>query len=139
LFLSNWLTSLLGLATVKPMVRLTIVRTHLLVPIILVLATMGAYIYRGRLEDVFVAYVFGFMGYYMKRYGWPRIPLVIALVLGSLFENSFHLTLKLHQLERIDFWARPITMVLLGLSIVTLSMPYLQAWNLRRRERLSRE
>ena len=139
LFLSNWLTSLLGLATVKPLVRLTIVRTHLLVPIILVIATMGAYIYRGRLEDVFVAYVFGFMGYYMKRYGWPRIPLVIALVLGSLFENSFHLTLKLHQLERIDFWARPITMVLLGLSIVTLSMPYLQAWNLRRRERLSRE
>jgi TctA family transporter len=127
MFLSNWLTSMLGLAAANPLARLSVVRVHLLAPIILVLATLGAYIYKGRIEDVFLAYFCGFVGYYMKVYGWPRIPLVIALVLGSLFENSFHITLRLHQLGRINFWTRPIPMVLLGLSVISLTLPYLQA------------
>lgn len=134
MFFSNWLTSLLGIATVKPLVSLTIVRTHLLVPVIFVLATLGAYMYKGRVEDVIAVYIFGFIGYFMKAYGWPRIPLVIALVLGPLFETNLHITMKLHDLGRINFWTRPIAMVLLGFSILSLALPYLQAWRLRRAE-----
>lgn len=134
LFFSNWLTSLLGIATVNPLARLTVVRTQRLVPVIFVLATLGAYIYKGRVEDVIVVYIFGFIGYFMKTYGWPRIPLVIALVLGPLFETNLHITMKLHDLGRINFWTRPIAMVLLGFSILSLTLPYLQAWRLRRAE-----
>ena len=126
MFISNWLTSLLGVAAVNPLARLTIVRTQLLIPVIVVLAILGAYIYEGRFGDVILAFVFGVVGYYMRVYGWPRIPLVVALVLGPLFENSLHITLKLHQLDRIDFWTRPITLVLVTLCIVSLALPSLQ-------------
>ena len=87
---------------------------------ILVLVTLGAYAYRERIEDVLVAFVFGFVGYYLKKYGWPRIPLVIGLVLGSLFETNFHLTLRLQALERIDFWSRPVVLILFGLTIMSV-------------------
>jgi putative tricarboxylic transport membrane protein len=124
LFLSNWLTSLLGLAFINPLTRITTIRTHLIIPIILTVATVGAYVYRGRIEDVFAAFLFALIGYSMKKFGWPRIPLVIALVLGPLFENNFHLTLRLQQLGRINFFARPIVLILIGLSLISLVLSF---------------
>ena len=134
LFLSNWLTSLLGLAIVNPLSRMTTIRVSLIIPIILALATLGAYLSNGRIEDVFVAYIFAFFGYGMKKFGWSRIPLLLGLVLGPLFENSFHLTLRLQELGRIDFFARPIVLILLGLLTISFVLPTLR----NRRDRMDR-
>jgi TctA family transporter len=135
LFFSNWLTSILGVAVVNQLARLTVIRTQLLAPVIFALAAVGAYVYKGRIEDVAAASLFGLVGYYMKKHGWPRIPLVIALVLGTLFENNLHLTLRLHELGRINFWVRPITLALVLLTAVTVALPYIQAFSSRRSER----
>lgn len=123
LFLSNWITSLLGLLLVNPMARLSTIRTTRLVPVILALAALGAIQYRGYLADLICAVVFGVVGYLMKRHDWPRIPLVMALALAPLFENSLHLTLRLHELGRIDFWSRPVVIVLLVLTVFNLVLP----------------
>jgi len=88
-----------------------------------VLAAIGSIQYRGLLADFFCAVVFGVLGYLMKRHGWPRIPLVMAFALAPLFENSLHLTLRLHQLGRIDFWSRPVVIILLVLIIFNLILP----------------
>ncbi|MBI3651088.1 MAG: tripartite tricarboxylate transporter permease [Acidobacteria bacterium] len=135
LFLSNWLTSILGVAMVKPLAKLTVIRTELLAPIIFALAALGAYLYKGRIEDVAVAFLFGVLGYGMKKYDWPRIPLVIALVLGPLFESNLHITIRLHQLGRINFWTRPVTLSLMALTVATLTLPYIQALRARRAEK----
>ena len=70
----------------------------------------------------------------MKKFGWSRIPLLLGLVLGPLFENSFHLTLRLQELGRIDFFARPIVLILLGLLIISFVLPTLR----NRRDRMDR-
>ena len=123
LFLSNWITSLLGLALVNPMARLSAIRTSRLVPVILVLAVLGALQYRGMMADVICAALFGLLGYLMKRLDWSRIPLVIALSLAPLFETNLHLTLRLQELGRIDFWSRPVVLGLVALTIVNLILP----------------
>ena len=119
LFLSNWLTSAVGLGVVRPLSRLTIMRTRRLVPPILVLATLGALAFRGRIADVWVAMIFGVAGYFMKKHHWSRVAFVMALVLGPLFELNLQLTLNLQRLDRIDFWARPSVLVLVGLIALT--------------------
>jgi TctA family transporter len=134
LFLSNWLTSLLGLAAVHPLNRMTTIPIHLIIPPLLMAATVGAYMHQGRIEDVFLAYGFGLLGYAMKTFNWPRIPLVIALVLGPLFENSFHLTMRLQTLGRIDFFTRPVVLMLMALTVGSLAAPFLPVYR-RRRER----
>jgi TctA family transporter len=132
LFLSNWLTSILGLATVSPLARLTTIPTQYLLPLILFLALGGSYVYEGRLADVVTASVFGLLGYAMRRNGWPRVPLVIALVLGPLFEQNFHLASRLDELGRIDFWSRPIVLFLAAGIAVSILFPVLQGWRERR-------
>ncbi|MEE4217563.1 MAG: tripartite tricarboxylate transporter permease [Xanthomonadales bacterium] len=134
LFLSNWLTSLLGLALVNPLARLSTIKTTRLVPVILALAAFGAFQYRGLLADLFCALVFGLVGFLMKRRDWPRIPMVMALALAPMFENNLHLTLRLQELGRIDFWSRPVVVTLVLLTAVNLLLPTFLATLRRFRE-----
>jgi TctA family transporter len=128
LFVSNWLTSIVGLAVVRPVSRLTVMRTARLVPPVLVLAALGALVYRGQVVDVWLAFAFAMLGYLMKKHGWSRIAFVMALVLGPLFEANLHLTVSLQQLGRINVWARPSVLLLLVLIAVTT----LPTWARRR-------
>ena len=85
-------------------------------------------------DDVVVAYLFGVLGFFMRRYNWPRVPLVIGLVLGSLFELNLHLTLRLHELGRISFAQRPLTLVLAALTVISLLLPLVRRAPATRRE-----
>ena len=79
------------------MARLSTIRTTRLIPVILVFAALGSIQFRGQMGD-FVsccALVFALLGYSMKRFDWPRVPLVIAMALAPMFENNLHLTLRL--------------------------------------------
>ena len=127
LFLSNWITSIVGLLLVKPLARLTTLRVQTLVPVILSLAVMGAYTHAQRIGDVVLAFVFGVAGYYMKKHGWPRIPLVVALLLGAGVERNLHITARLFELGRLDLAARPILLVLAILIALNLALPWWQA------------
>lgn len=123
LFLSNWITSLLGLAISGPLARITTLRTQILVPVILCLAAVGALATRGALGDLLVAGLFGILGYLMRCQGWPRVPLAIGFVLGAAFETNLLLTLRLQELGRIDVLERPITLGLAALTLLTLLLP----------------
>ena len=130
LFIANWVTSLLGLAVVRPLTRLTIVRMDRLVALVLVLSILGAVSFRGLLADVWVACAFGVVGYLMKKYGWSRLAFVMAMVLGPLFESNLRLTWSLHELGRINFFTRPSVLVLFALIVVTM----VPAWRQRARK-----
>jgi len=123
LFFSNWLTSVLGLAVSGQFARFTVMRTEFLAPVILSLVVIASIVYRGRPIDLVVTALFGVFGYYLKRFGWPRVPIVIAFVLGGLFETNLHLTLQLQALGRIDILERPIALVLAVLTVGTLLIP----------------
>jgi len=125
LFLSNWITSLAGLSMINLMAGMTVVKIHYLGPFIILLAAMAAFVRNGQLTDVATVSFFGIVGYFMKKYDWPRIALVIALVLGGVFENNFHLTMRLHDLGRVNFWHRPIALTICVFTIFSLCWPWI--------------
>ena len=61
---------------------------------------------------------FGVIGYLMKVSGWARPPLVIALVLGPIMENSFHIANRMT--DNFLWITRPVCLALLGLIILTI-------------------
>ena len=127
LFLSNWVTSLVGLLVVAPLARLTAVRLDVLVPVVLALAVVGAFADQQRPGDIVLAVLFGVAGYYMKKHGWPRMPLVVALLLGAGIERNLHITARLIELGRLDLLTRPIAGLLVVLTLLTLMLPWLRA------------
>jgi TctA family transporter len=126
LFLSNWVTSLVGVMLVGPLARLTTLRVGVVVPLVFTLSAVGAFADQQRIGDVALALAFGAAGYYMKKHGWPRMPLVVALLLGAGLERNLHLTSRLHELGRIDLMGRPLVFGLVALIALNLALPYLR-------------
>lgn len=120
LFLSNWLTSILGLAVIRPLARLMTLRTDVLAPVILALGAMGAVATSGSNGDLMVTLAFGVLGYFMLRHGWPRVPFVIAFVLGRMLEDNLLLTIRLVELGRLTPWNRPIALAIVLLTALSV-------------------
>jgi len=92
---------------------------HAVVPGVLVFIMMGAWVANGTMGDWWVCLAFGFLGYILKQGGWPRPPLVLALVLGHLMEEYLHLSLSVYGgFEWL--WERPIVVVINVMIVATL-------------------
>ena len=89
-------------------------------------ALVGAFALHNALGDVVVAAVFGVLGYLMMRFDYPRITLVIALVLGELAERSFHQALALADGAWTVFFTRHVSLILSILVGLALCWPVLR-------------
>ena len=68
---------------------ITLVRGQILAPLVIAVSLVGTYAIDSRPGDVVVAAILGMVGYLMLRFNYPRLPLVIALVLGETAERGF--------------------------------------------------
>jgi putative tricarboxylic transport membrane protein len=72
--------------------------------------------------DVWVAIGFGILGYYMRKKGWPLIPLILGFILGDLFEGALRQTLSMSSGSLKIFYKRPIAGVFILMTVVTLAV-----------------
>ncbi len=96
---------------------LTFINATMLVPFIVVLVVIGAYVNEGQWENLLILLAMSIIGYAMLRANWPRAPFVIGLVLGRIAEESLH---KAMDLWGLAFFTRPISLVLIGMIIATI-------------------
>ena len=104
-----------GLTLTKFLVQVLRVPTTVIVPIILVLCTIGSFALASRLFDIWVMVGFGLAGYVLRRFGYPMAPLVLGIVLGDLLEKSLRRGLVLSDGDLTPFFTRPIAGTLFGL------------------------
>jgi TctA family transporter len=118
LVFSNLFTSTVGLLLSLQLSKITLIPTTIVAPVIFVLSILGTYALNKMFADVVVVLIFGLLGFAMKRFDYPRISLVIALVLGGLAQKSFHQTIMALGIK--GFIIRPISLGLLIATIVLL-------------------
>jgi putative tricarboxylic transport membrane protein len=116
---------LYGLTLTKFLVQVLRVPTTIIVPIILVLCTVGTFALASRLFDIWVMVFFGVLGYVLRRWGYPMAPLVLGIVLGDLLEKNFRRGLVLSDGDLLPFFTRPISAFLFGVIVlvVVLRLP----------------
>jgi putative tricarboxylic transport membrane protein len=88
----------------------------LMYPGIIVVCVIGAFSLSNSFFDVWVMFIFGIFGYFMKKHDIPMAPLVIALVLGRMLELSLYQALSLAHGDITTFVTRPISACLLGIT-----------------------
>ncbi|MBI4321436.1 MAG: tripartite tricarboxylate transporter permease [Chloroflexi bacterium] len=74
-------------ALIRPIAALSTVKAHIIIPFILLFVMVGAFQATGDWGDWIALAVFGVLGWTMKRVGYPRPPLMVGFVLGSLAER----------------------------------------------------
>jgi putative tricarboxylic transport membrane protein len=125
--------TLFGFVTARYLVRITKVDAQYLAVVVPVVALVGAYALRNSFGDVATAVVFGIVGYLMIRLEFPRLTLVIALVLGNLAEVSFFQSSKILRGDWSEMMSRPAVGVIAILILVSLSIPAVQRIMRRRK------
>jgi putative tricarboxylic transport membrane protein len=115
------LASIVGLACVRWLAWITRVPGAILAPTVIAVSLVGTFAIESRPGDVVLAAVFGVLGYLMLRYGYPRLPLVIALVLGETAERGFHQSMIIGRGDWSVFVGSPTSIVLVLLIVLSLT------------------
>jgi len=125
LYVGNVILLILNLPLIGIWVRVLAIPRELLYAGILVFATLGAYSLHQSWVDLATLYVFGLLGFAMRRWSIPVGPAVIGLILGPLAETQFRRALSISQGDALVFLTHPISAALLGLTALLLVVPWL--------------
>jgi putative tricarboxylic transport membrane protein len=132
LYLGNLMLLLLNLPLVGMWVRLLSIPAPLLYGGILVFATLGVYSYNQSVFDLGLLFLFGIVGYLMRRFDFPVAPAIIGMILGPLAEENFRRALSITQGSYAVFVTHPISAVLLAIAALIVVAPFLMRLRQRR-------
>ena len=135
LFTSASLIVLGGLIATKVFANILRLPQVLLMPIIFSLTVVGSYAFQNNIFNVYLMFVFGFIGYTLEKLKFPVAPIILGLILGPKVEFNLRVSLLLSQDDWSIFWTRPISIVLIILTALVLTYPIVQALIHRRKQR----
>jgi putative tricarboxylic transport membrane protein len=123
LYIGNVLLLVLNLPLVGIWVKVLEIPRPLLYGGILVFATLGAYSLHQSVVDLIILYIFGLLGFVMRRWDIPVAPAVIGLILGPLAETQARRALAISQGDPSVFVTQPISAGILLVSLLLLTVP----------------
>jgi putative tricarboxylic transport membrane protein len=132
MYVGNVILLVLNLPLIGIWVKVLAIPRPMLYAGILVFATLGAYSLHQSWVDLATLYVFGLLGFVMRRFDIPVAPAVIGLILGPLAETQFRRALSISQGDASVFLTQPISAVFLAVTAALVVVP----WLVRRRRRL---
>ncbi len=119
MYVSNVFMLFAGVIVAKLFSNFRKIRYSILGPCIFVFATVGAFGIGNSMSDVWIMFAFGLLGYVMKKYDYSVAPLIIALVLGGLAEESLRRGMRMEDYDLIAFLSRPISGTILAVALAT--------------------
>lgn len=85
---ANVMMTVATLLFIKKLAHIATIRASLLFPFILLLIFIGSFADKNAFFGLAVTMVFGFVGWLMVEFGWPRPPLILGVVLGPILETN---------------------------------------------------
>jgi putative tricarboxylic transport membrane protein len=120
MYLGNIMLLVLNLPLIGLWVQLLRVPYSLLFPLILFVCLIGAYVINNSAVDVAIMFIFGVVGYFMRKFEYEPAPLVLAYVLAPMLENALRQSLILSSGSFGIFITRPISAGCLIVAAVLL-------------------
>jgi len=122
---------LLGYLLVPLFSRVVMIRKAYLVPLTVVFAFVGTYVYRSNVLDLYFLIFFGLLGYAARKLSFDVTPLVMAFILTPVLEYSLGQTMLLSQGDLLRYVTveRPVA---LGIIVVTPVLVWLMWYRTRK-------
>jgi len=125
MYIGNLMLVVINLACIPLVVRLMDRIRGYLPIVILLLSVLGVYSYRNNVIDVAIMLLFALVGYAMRKLEFPEAPVILGLLLGGTAETSLRQALVMSDGSLAILVTRPISVLFLGLTMVSLFVPIL--------------
>ncbi len=122
MYIGNVMLLILNLPLVGVWAKMVRVPYYYIAPSILLFCFLGTYSVRNSFFDVGTCLVFGFIAMLLEKLRIPTLPLVIALILAPMFEDSLRQTIGLGAGSLTLLWHRPIAVTFLGAGVLTMAI-----------------
>jgi len=139
MIIANLLFLVIGYLTIPLFARVVTIPKYFLLPLTLVFAFAGSWVFRSQEFDLGVLVFFGAVGYAAKKLHFDVTPLAMGFILGGTMEYSFGQTVILAQGNFFEYivFERPISAVIFALTPVVTY--YMWRRNIRLRKQYGAE
>jgi putative tricarboxylic transport membrane protein len=120
MYIGNVMLLILNLPLVGMWAKICKIPFYILGPIIVFCTIIGTYSLRFQAFDVWVMLLFGVLGYFMRKFGFPVAPMVLASVLAQMLETALGQSLLISQGSPLIFFTRPISGVFMALALLSI-------------------
>ena len=127
MYVGNVMLLILNLPLIPVWVQVLKIPYRILFPLIILFCIVGAYSLNNSTFDVVVMMVFGVFGYLFRKFEFEGAPLMLAFVLGPMFEINLRQSLLFSKGSFLIFFNRPIAAVFISIAIlllITSVLPY---------------
>jgi putative tricarboxylic transport membrane protein len=125
MLIANLMFMALGLYAARVFARVSLIPISILWPIVFALSVIGAYALSQSLVDVWIALIFGVIGFFARRHGFAVAPIAVGLILGEMVETNLQHSLKMYDGQWWMILAQPLAAFFLVLAFLGLCGPYL--------------
>jgi len=139
MWVGNLMLVILNLPLVGVWVKLLTIPYRILFPAILIFCAIGVIAINGRPFDIYIMVVFGLVGALFRRLDCEPAPFILGMVIGPLVEEYLRRAMLLSRGDPMIFLTRPISAVLLALTVGLILMIALPSLRKRRDEALQED
>lgn len=115
-----------GLICCKGFSMMLKVTKPVLMTVIVVLSTIGAFAINKNVLDIYIMFISGVIGYIMVKFDYPMSPIALALLLGPTFEKNFQLSSRMFNGDWSLLFQRPMSLVLMAIIFISIGLPYIK-------------
>jgi putative tricarboxylic transport membrane protein len=120
MLLANVLILILGILGIKLFPKVLHVPKPILFPIIFTLCFIGAYALNNSVYDMLIALIFGMIGYFMRKNGFPAAPIVLGIILGPMAEDELGRALLISHGDWTVLFKSPIAIFFYIIAMLSL-------------------
>ena len=135
MFIATCIMFAAAMATVKIWVKVLKIPQRILYPIVVVLSVAGSYAINSSMFDVGTMFMFGFMGYVMRKMDFPIPPVMLAFVLTPMLEPHLRQALLISKGSVMIFITHPISAAFLILTVGVVLQVVIREMVQRRKEK----
>ena len=133
LLMANIGMLLIGMAILTPAIWLVNRPKPYLLAFIYALVFSGVYSIDHSIFDLGLVLAAGVLGYLMRAFGFPFLPLVLGVVLGYMVEANYRRSLLITNGDHIVFLRDPVSLLLLSLAALFLAIVAVREFTGRRK------
>jgi putative tricarboxylic transport membrane protein len=122
MWIGNAMLLVINLPLLGVWVKLLSVPYRLLYPAVLLFCVIGVYSTNTEAAQLVLTALFAVFGYLLVRFGCEPAPLVLGFILGPLMEENLRRSLVMSRGDPMIFIERPISVVLLAMSLVVVAL-----------------
>jgi len=121
MYIGNVMLIVLNLPLVGMWARICVIPFHILGPMIVFFSVVGTYSIRFLAFDVWVMVLFGVIGYFLRKFGFPIAPMVLATVVTQMMETSLGQSMLMSQGSILILFKRPISAFFMTLAFLSIA------------------